>query len=69
MKYYECVPLGAHNAQNIPSVVPHDDHGRYGRGENVTNDVIIFAHAELTTTHLKSWVEVDVQNFGANLKT
>lgn len=57
-----CVPLNVHNAQNILSAVPHDDHGRYGRGENVIADVINFAHTTLTTTHLSWWVVVDVRS-------
>lgn len=48
-----CVPLSAHNDQNAPLVVPHNDRGRCGRGENVTHDVMTNAHAKLTTTHLK----------------
>ncbi|KAJ0171034.1 hypothetical protein K1T71_013233 [Dendrolimus kikuchii] len=51
------VPLVAHNAQNAPLAVPQGDRGCCGRGENVTNDVIIFDHTTHTTTHLKRWVE------------
>lgn len=36
------VPLGIHNAQNMPSAVPDDDHGRCDCGENLTNYVITF---------------------------
>ncbi|KAJ8937651.1 hypothetical protein NQ318_002165 [Aromia moschata] len=37
--------------------VPHGDHDRCGRGENVINDVITYAHAKLTTTHLQEIME------------
>lgn len=38
---------------NMPLVVPHDDHGRCMHSENATNNVIIFIHAKLITTHWK----------------
>lgn len=33
--------LNAHNAQNIPLAVSHDDYGRFGRGKDITSDVSV----------------------------
>lgn len=52
MLYLHYVLFSVHDVQNIPSVVPPDDHGRCGRDEYITNDVILFIHAKLTITHL-----------------
>lgn len=38
------VPLHGPNAQTILLTVPHDCHGRCGRAEDVTDDIIIFTH-------------------------
>lgn len=46
------VQVSVYNAQNIPSSIPH---GRCGRGENVTDDVIILTQSNLATTHLRGW--------------
>lgn len=48
-------PLNLHNAQNVPSAVPHNDYSRCGHGENITNVIYIFTQAKLKTTHLQGW--------------
>lgn len=42
----------------MPSAFLYDDHGRCGRRENISNDVIMFTHANLTTTPLQVYCNV-----------
>lgn len=40
------------------SAGPHDAHRRCGRDVNVTNDIIIFTHVKVTTTHQQWWTHI-----------
>lgn len=39
--------LSVDNAQNMPSAISHDYHGRCDRSENDASDVINFSHSKL----------------------